>query len=54
MTGICSTYFKLSRWLQPAVPAPAIKLNNPTPARRAADETLQKILRRWNRHLGQN
>ena len=52
--GSRSTYFKLARRLQTAVPAPAIKLNNPTPARRAADETLQKILRRWNGHLGQN
>jgi hypothetical protein len=52
--GSRSTYFKLARRLQPAVPAAAIKLNNPPPARRAADETLQKILRRWNGHLGQN
>jgi hypothetical protein len=52
--GSRSIYFKLARRLQPAVPAPAVKLNNPTPARRAADESLQKILRRWNRHFGQN
>jgi hypothetical protein len=52
--GSRSTYFKLARRLQTAEPAPAIKLNNPPPARRAAEETLQKIMRRWNQHFGKN
>src|SRR5262249_55160981 len=48
--GSRSTYFNLSRRLEAAVTVPAIKLNNPPPARRTADETMQKILRRWNQH----
>jgi hypothetical protein len=53
--GSRSTYFNWSRRLQTAAaPAPAIKLNNPPPARRLAEDTVQKILRRWNQHFGEN
>jgi hypothetical protein len=52
--GSRSTYFNWSRRLQATETAPAIRLNNPPPARRAADETIQKILRRWNQHFGEN
>jgi hypothetical protein len=52
--GSRSAYFNWSRRLQAAVTVPAIKLNNPPPARRAAEETLHKIMRRWNQNFGQN
>jgi hypothetical protein len=52
--GSRSTYFNLARRLQTAEPAPAIKLNNLPPARRAEEDSLQKIMRRWNQHFGEN
>ena len=52
--GSRSTYFNLARRLQTAEPVPAIKLTNPPPARRTEHETLQKIMRRWNQHFGNN
>jgi hypothetical protein len=52
--GSRSTYFNWSRKLQAPVAAPAIRLNHPPPARRAADEMIQKILRRWHGHFGDN
>ena len=52
--GSRSTYFNWSRRLQAVVPVAAIKSDNPPPARRLADETMEKILRRWNQHFGEN
>jgi len=52
--GARSTYFNWSRKLQAPAAAPAIRLNNPPPARRAADERLQRLLRKWGGHFGDN
>jgi len=52
--GARSTYFNLARKLQAPAAAPAIRLNNPPPARRAENEMLQQILRRWSGHFGDN
>ena len=52
--GSRSTYFNLSRKLQSPMAAPMIRVNNPPPARKAADEALQRMLRRWNGRFGEN
>ena len=52
--GSRSTYFNLSRKLQPPKAAPTIRLNNPSLARKAADEALQRMLRRWSGRFGEN
>jgi len=52
--GARSTYFNWSRKLQAPAAAPAIRLNNPAPARRAADERIQRLLRKWSSHFGDN
>jgi len=53
--GSRATYFNLSKKLHAqAVTAPSIRLKSPPPPRRAADEALQAILRKWRGHFGDN
>ena len=52
--GSRSTYFNVSRKQPARVAAPTIQLNHPTPERQAADDEIQKILRKWHGRIGDN
>jgi hypothetical protein len=52
--GSRSTYFNLSRKLRAPVAAPTIRLNQPPPARRAAEDAIVRMLRRWNGRSAEN
>jgi hypothetical protein len=52
--GSRSTYFNWSRKLHAQVTVPSIRLRMAPPARRATDEVLQRLLRRWNGHFRDN
>ena len=52
--GSRSTYFNLAKKLPPPTSVPHVQLNNQPPVRRAADEEIAQILRRWRGHFGDN
>jgi hypothetical protein len=53
--GSRSTYFNLCKRLQAQpVTAPSIRLRNPPPERRAGNEAILGILRKWRGHIGDN
>jgi hypothetical protein len=53
--GSRSTYFNLAKKLRaPAVAVPSICLTSPVPARRATEDAMLNVLRKWRGQLGNN